>query len=97
MDSPGLRQEVYEADYPDHPDNKARLRARHQLPPAPTTSIPGQLMQRANDRLNAIGHLMRYSMMALWSTVAGVAGLLRSSTSGIAKSDKIISSLKSSI
>ena len=56
-----------------------------------------QLMQRASDHLNAIAHLMRYSMMALWSTAAGVAVLLSSSTSGIAKSDKIISSLKSSI
>ena len=37
-----------------------------------------------------------YSMTALWSTVAGVAGFLSNSTRGMAMIDKIISSLKSS-
>ena len=44
-----------------------------------------------------VARLAAYSMTALWSTAAGAAGLRRSSTSGITASDRIISSLKSSV
>jgi hypothetical protein len=47
-------------------------------------------------RQHYVGVGVVYSMTALWSTVAGVAGFLSNSTRGMAMIDKIISSLKSS-